>query len=103
MFRPMGFLDVIAGIAKVIRETIGRSQEDWARLVERHPMGAASLLLVASSVLEGRADALRNQSGWRARRNRAVAKRLRMQASEIVDHALRQAQCPAILKVAPWK
>ena len=78
-----GFLDLLAGITQLVRDTINQSAEDWARLVEEHPLGAASLLDLAAARLEARAIAFRRQSGWRARRNRAAATKLRVEAERL--------------------
>lgn len=76
----MGWADIILGIARTIRETIGQSALEWAELVEQHPVGAASLLDIAAGRLEARAVALRRQDGWRAKRLRARAVSLRREA-----------------------
>lgn len=99
----MNWLDVLMGIGKVIREAIGASAEEWADLVEQHPQGAASKLRLAAARLEGRADAFRNPNGWRARRNREVAKRLRSEAATILEMAKAGLPCPVGAKAAPWK
>lgn len=96
-------LDLLLGIGKAIRQAINQSAEDWAILVERHPVGAASLLDLAAARLEGRAAAFRNKKGWRARRNKEVAQRLRQEAIQLKLHASLGLKCPASAKVAPWK
>lgn len=98
-----GFLDLLLGIGKVIRQAVNQSAEDWARLVETHPAGAASLLDLAASRLEARARAFRNQNGWRARRNREGAKGLRQEAQTLRLHAVLKTPCADYQKAAPWK
>lgn len=75
--------DLILGITKIVREEVGRTASEYAKLAEANPRGAAALLRLAAARLLGRSKAFRNQRGWRARRNRAVALELILEAERL--------------------
>lgn len=95
-------MDALLGIGKLIKQAINASAEEWAEMVEKHPLGAASLLRIAAERLDARARAFKNQKGWRARRNHEVAKGLRAEALQLSLQAALGEKCSEASKAAPW-
>lgn len=67
----------------IVSKLLGRGFHEWNEWAVEHPVAAALELDTIATVLEGRADAYRRRDGWRARRDRSIAKSLRLQARRL--------------------
>lgn len=95
-------MSVLSGILRglsAVGRLVGRTMNEWSEWAAANPQAAALQLGVIAARADARADAMRNQHGYRARRNRALANRLRAQALAIL------ANHPKACKVEPgtWR
>jgi hypothetical protein len=87
----MGWLDVLAGIATIVRRELGQGFREWAEWATRNPAAAAFSLEVVAGRLEAAAEARRPRRDgrlpWLARRKKATATKLRAQAKYLRSFA----------------
>jgi transcriptional regulator with XRE-family HTH domain len=90
----VSFVELIFRGLGEIAKLLGRSFRSWSEWAADNPRAAARQLELIAGVLQARADAFKRQTGWRARRDRELAEKLRQQAhalhmSASDKHALR--------------
>lgn len=74
---------LLSGAWRIVSRIIDRSFHEWSTWAVEQPVAAALELDLVATVLEGRADKRRNPQGWRSRRDRGIAERLRLQARRL--------------------
>lgn len=81
-----GLAELIFRGLRLVSELLGRPFREWSEWAENNPAAAARQLELIAGVLSERSRAYKRQDGWRARRDKHLARALSLHAFELRAH-----------------